>query len=244
VRRTGQILREEGCRLHVRATITAASLDRQAAIAAYLCREFKPEQIRFETVYLGGRAVANPLLDSEQAGAFSTHMLEARAVAQSYGVPLLISGSRPGTIHGPYCNVFRQVLNLVPGDLARGSVATACFKTVDAAQASARGAIIGARDQQSGCFRVNHAHVEALRQRLSFSWPKCTDCFNRYHCVGECPDHCPLDSTYGQPEADEPGYRCTVQRLITTAILKETAETLWSESLTGKARAPHGTAIR
>ena len=41
-----------------------------------------------------------------------------------------LSGTRPDEVHGPYCNVFRQTINLVPGD-----VAVACFKEVEGANA-------------------------------------------------------------------------------------------------------------
>jgi pyruvate-formate lyase-activating enzyme len=242
--RTAHVLHEEGCHLHVRTTITRASILRQAEIADYVCQQFSPEEIHFEPVYFGGRANAATSFDARYADEFATHFLEARAVARGYGVDLLSSGSRPGTLHGPYCNVFREVVNLVPGDGStdgRTAVATACFKLTEAAQIHERGAGIGTLDRETGRFRIDHRRLRALCERLDATLPECDGCFNRYHCARECPDRCPLDDGAGLPETWRPGFRCQVQKAIASALLLETAERLWSEAVTKGAEGPHGT---
>ena len=236
--RTAHILREEGCPLHVRATITGATLPRQAEVAEYLCQQFSPDEIHFEPVYRGGRAGTDTGLNDDQAEAFVHHFLEARRVAQRYGIPLLNSGSRPASIHGPYCNVFRQVLNLVSG-----GVATACFKASDVLSARQKGAVIGALDPHTGRFEIDYGRVQALRAQLASACLRCADCFNRYHCAGDCPDRCPLDESPAGPESQEPGFRCRVQKGLMTAFLEEVAERLWGEALAGGRGEPHGTAI-
>jgi sulfatase maturation enzyme AslB (radical SAM superfamily) len=241
VERTGRILREEGCRLHVRTTITGATLDRQAEVADYICRQFSPEEIHFEPVYLGGRTSAATGLSAHQAGEFVAHFLQAREIAREHGVLLMSSGSRPDVIHGPYCNVFRDTLNLVPG-----GVATACFEVTDAAQVEAKGVTIGALNRETGRFEIDHSRVQELRQRLGVIPADCASCFNRYHCVRECPDRCPLDDD-ARPghEASEPGFRCRAQKALAYATLREAAEGLWSAKVrAGEAREKvHGTAI-
>ncbi len=216
VERTARILHAEGRRFHVRATITAQTLHRQAEIAAYLCQELRPAAIHFEPAYRGGRAAE---LEPDQAASFVAHFLEAQKLAQGYGVPLSFSGSRPGEVHGPYCHVFRQVLNLVPG-----GVATACFKITRAEDARERGLAIGAW-RENGCFDLDIARVDGLRQRLGMLPGACAECFNRYHCARACPDHCPLDSPAGGIE----GFRCRVQRWLTEAVIERTARRLWAE---------------
>jgi uncharacterized protein len=222
VERTGRILREEGCRFHVRTTITAATLARQAEIAEYICRQFAPEEIHFEPVYAGGRTGAGGGLAAEQAGEFALHFLKAQAVARRYGLPLLTSGSRLSSIHGPYCHVFRHVVNLVPGGLA-----TACFKITDAAQVRARGVAVGRFDAEAGRFEMDGAAIQAMRYRLGAVPPPCRACFNRYHCVRGCPDHCPLDGHAG-PDAEGPAFRCRVQKALAYACVREAAEKLWA----------------
>lgn len=236
--RTAHILREEGCRLHGRTTITGATLHRQAEIAAYICRQFSPEEIHFEPVYVGGRTSAATGLGAHQADKFVAHFLEAREVAREHGSLLMSSGSRPGSIHGPYCNVFRSVLNLVPG-----GVATACFKITDADRVREKGAVIGALNGETGRFEIYHSRVQELRQQLDTFLPECVDCFNRYHCARECPDLCPLDDdAYQSSDSLAPGFRCRVQKALAYATLRETAESLWAAALARRAEGDGGDA--
>jgi len=240
--RAAHILREEGCRLHVRTTIAGATLHRQAEIADYLCQRFSPEEIHFEPVYLGGRTGGATGLGAHQAGEFVTHFLQARELARKHGVALLSSGSRPGSIHGPYCHVFRHVLNLVPG-----GVATACFKVTDAVRVREKGAVIGALNTETGRFEIDHFRVQELCRQLDATPPECAGCFNRYHCARECPDYCPLDDASFGADLPEPGFRCQVQKALTYATLRETAERLWSAMVASKAardgESVYGTAI-
>lgn len=232
VERTARTLRAEGVRYHVRATITPAGLGRQDEIAAYICQHLAPEELRFEPVYGGGRSV----LGAGDAPAFVAGLMAARQVAAGYGVPLTTSGCRLGAIHGPYCHVFRQVLNLLPDGLAGPAVATACFMDSTAGQARRRGTAIDVQDGETGQFAVDGGRVEALRACLAPLPKGCAACFNRFHCARGCPDACPLDGR-GPEEAV---FRCQASRSLAAALLAEAAEALWSEVLAGEATVPHG----
>ncbi|HLO34257.1 MAG TPA: hypothetical protein VK249_34240, partial [Anaerolineales bacterium] len=86
-------------------------------------------------------------------------------------------------VHGPYCNIFRQVLQLVPGD-----VACACFKDTSQAQASEHGMAIG---HFEGVMNLDYEEIRALGAR--FARPKaCENCFLGYHCTYNCPNACLL----------------------------------------------------
>ena len=140
----------------------------------------------------------------------------------------MCSGSRLDTIHGPYCHVFRRTLNLVPG-----GGATACFEVTDATQAARNGDKIGALNE-TGRFEIDHSRVQKLRQRLGVIPAECADCFNRYHCVRECPDRCPLDGDARSANTMEPGFRCRAHKALAYATLHETAQNLWSERVLEK----------
>jgi uncharacterized protein len=219
---TGHILRNEGCRIHIRTTITDKTIHRQEEIAEYICNQFSPEEIHFEPVYVGGRR--NPRLLIGQANKFVTGFLKAQEISERHNIPLTSSGSRLGSIHGPYCNVFRSVLNLVPGGLA-----TACFKISVADQVIKKGAKIGQLNRKTGQFDLDHPHIQILRKKLDFFLSQCTDCFNRYHCARECPDLCPLNNDFSHDGASmNPGFRCRVQQAIAYANLQKIAKRLWS----------------
>ena len=161
VERTARVLVQEGCKTHVRTTITKATLGCQAEIADYLCRKFSPLEIHFEPIYSGGRASVLGRLTAQDAGEFVENFIMAQKVALQNGCVLTTSGSRPGSIHGPYCNVFRSVVNLVPG-----GVATACFKSCDAADVKQKGVGIGALNPQTGLFELDHSKIRELRHLL------------------------------------------------------------------------------
>lgn len=242
--RTAGILHATGRQFSIRATITPETLTHQAEIADYLCRRLAPAEIRFEPVYHGGRSTPAAGLTLYHAEQFTDHFLEAQVVAGRYNTPLTTSGSRIGTLHGPYCHVFRSVLNLTPD-----GVATACFKTTDIEQAERKNAVIGTMND-SGHFKIDYNRVQLLKQQLNELPPACTDCFNRYHCTGECPDLCPIDnnrqseaSAWPNGAAPELGFRCRVQKLLTRVALINAAQKLWLENVAKKAENNDGNFI-
>ena len=225
VERTARILRDGGVDLRVRATITPASLGRQAEVADYLCRRLAPAEVHFEPLYGGGRCPRGGLA-APQAEAWVDGFLQARSVAAGFGVPLHTSGTRPGELHGPHCQVLRQVLNLVPPE----GLATACFKAADGAQARRLGSVVGALDPRTGRFQIDAGRVAALRRRLGALPAGCQDCFNRFHCAGECPDRCPLDGDEAQAPPEVAGFHCRAQRLLAARLLQERAAALWADA--------------
>ncbi|HRQ42012.1 MAG TPA: hypothetical protein PLD25_29180 [Chloroflexota bacterium] len=217
VERTARILHEHQTPLHVRVTISPLSVTHQAEIADYVCRELRPEEIHVEPVYRGGRAQTAVLPDADQ---FVDHFLAAQKVAAAYGIRWLISGSRLHETHGPYCHIFRDVLNLVPG-----GAATACFKTITSQQAGRQEVQIG-QVAADGRFSLNHAHIVSLRRRVYPLPRRCHDCFNQYHCTGDCPDSCPLHKV----ETAVSSFRCQVQQKLALAQLQQMAAVLWNQS--------------
>ncbi len=215
VERTAQVLRERGKHFRVRVTLTPQSFLKQVEIAEYLCKTLKPAEIEVEPVYQGGYASHAMGFVPEHAEIFVDNFFKAREIAHHYETAWLFSGSRPAEIHGPYCHVFRDVLNLIPGGLA-----TACFKGVDAGKLQQRGLSIGQQDATSGEFIFDEKQIQTLRQRLSIEPEPCLGCINRFHCVRGCPDQCPLDITAIDPPA---GFRCRLLRLMLERQLWEFA---------------------
>ena len=192
--------------------ITRQTLDRQEEIAEYICRTLRPAEIHVETVYAAGRASA---LAADDAGRFVAGFLAGRQVAASYGVSWTNSGSRLGEIHGPYCHVFRDVLNLVPGGAATG-----CFLVTEADAAERRQVAIGRQEGDGLSFDL--PAIAALRRRLAALPAACDACFNRYHCARACPDACELDSS---PPAG--GFLCRIRRQLAETEIDALAGRLW-----------------
>ena len=218
VERTAQVIHHYGKSLHVRVTVTPESAPFQPEIARYICRELQPEEIHAEPVYRAGRARTASGFGLDEVDGFVAHFLEARAVAGQAGVRWLTSGSRLGEVHGRYCHLFRDVLNLVPG-----GAATACFKATDAAEAHQKQVTMGQMAGEDGRFVLDQAQIDTLRGQLSEPPPQCRNCFNQFHCAYTCPDNCPLESP-----AMTAQFRCRVQRQLMTAMLQEKAQTYWT----------------
>jgi uncharacterized protein len=223
VERTARAVLQAGKPLHVRVTITPAGLHSQAKIADYICQRLKPQAIHVEPVYMAGLARAENCIEADQAEDFVAEFLQACHIARQYGVGWYMSGSRPGEIHGPYCHIFRDVLNLTPE-----GTATACFKFSRAAHAHQQGMQIGQMNVLSGRFALNQTLIQHLRQRLTRPEPKCLDCFNQYHCVRDCPNQCLAAETQSTADNHLPGaeFRCRVQALLVLATIQETAQSL------------------
>jgi radical SAM protein with 4Fe4S-binding SPASM domain len=226
VERTAHIIHSHGKPLHIRVTLTPETVVCQSEIADYLCTQFAPQEIHVELVYPLGRAKTD--LHFPAAADIVDHLWRGRVVAATYGIPWRMSGSRPNEIHGPYCHVFRNVLNVIPGD-----VATACFTVSTLDSARARQVIIGDVHKATS-WTMPSDRIRQLQQQLSRMPEPCKTCFNQYHCVRGCPEYCPLDNDTGENGTGSnavPTLRCQVLQLLTLAYIDETLDTL---SQTGK----------
>jgi uncharacterized protein len=211
VERTARFLREAGRPFHVRVTVTAESSPRQSEIAAYACRDLGASEIHVEPVYRVGRAAGAP---DWEADAFVSDFAAAQHVAAGFGVPYLTSTSRLGEIHGSYCHVLRQVLQLVAGD-----VATACFAVSGGEQEPSL--TIG-RYSGDG-FLLDEAAIRRLQGQLARRPDGCEVCVARFHCGGSCPEGCPATG-----RETGLGFRCELSRGLTLLGLRRTADQLRS----------------
>ena len=183
--------------LILRVTVLPENFSRIPEIAAYCAEKFGADEIRLEPVY-------HRNTPAELADEFCDHYLKAKAETPGN---LLYSGSRIDEIHGRYCQIFRQVLHLVPP-----AGVSACFTVSSQEQAEERG--------------LDEPEDEALFERLSVEDPGCAQCFNRFHCARGCPDVCPVLT----PALSDAGsFRCRVNRTLAEAELLETARRLLFE---------------
>lgn len=224
--RTARIIHEVGTPLLVRVTVTPDSAPLQSQIAAYLCQVIKPDAIEVEPVYTGGRGIAPA---TEDAAPFVHAFLKAEQIAAGADISWRFSGSRLHEIHGPYCHLFRDVLNLVPGNAA-----TACFKQSRGEDAASAGVKIGHRSDD-GAYHLERKSLARLRQKAMLIPAKCSGCFNQFHCVRDCPDHCVLQDSTEITDT----FRCLVQKQLSLARLQRTATQLWADKEAGS-----GTAVK
>lgn len=231
VSRTMRTLRRFGRPFDIRATITRETVDRQPEIVSHLADRYAPNEIRIEPVY------ANPSgdepLHADRAAAFVRGFLEAQEAGRSRGVPVTTSITRPDSVYGPYCNVPRRVLNLVPGDIATG-----CFLESRPEGMTRRGVVVGSLDQTSGEFRLEGDNIRTLSARYATRYATCTDCLCSHQCTRGCPDRCVLESPAMLPdrEGGSGGFRCAVNRLLLEATIRELVDRSWNATPRGDCR--------
>lgn len=220
VERTADVLHQACAAFNVRVTVTRQTIERQAEIVDYICERLRPGEIHIESIYQGGRASADCTAGAPLAETFFEHFRSARARGRQKGIRVLFTGARPGEIHGPYCQVLRGVLNLVPGD-----VATACFKSCDADQAARLRSIVGSTGEEG--FRIDYRKVLELRRELEPMPQHCQECFNQFHCARACPDGCALEPGNSAPWNE---FRCQLQMLLAANIIEQAASELCPNS--------------
>jgi len=211
VERTIGILRDRGIDVSVRTTLLPEAVDRQREVVEYLVGRLGVTRVRLEPVYVGRREGGRAFAPND-AERFAERFLEAQRRAGELGGELSLSGIRMNELHGPYCNVLRSALHLVPG-----TAATACFFVTDAASASAAGAGIGEWDPEAGTFRLDRELIGKLCAGAGAIPAECESCICAYHCSRGCPDVCVVQEGVA---AGVGGFRCRVARLLAVGWLR------------------------
>jgi len=225
VERTAAILSQAGKRFHLRATVTSESIARQMEIALYFSERHAPAEIRLEPVYRNPASAA--ALGSQDAAPFVAGFMAARRAAAARGIPVATSLAQLGRFQGRHCNVLRQVLNLVPGNLATG-----CFLESRAAGIARRGVRMGGLASATGRFELDPAGLAALADRCAAIPAGCETCLCRFQCTHGCPDVCPPAVSSGPTgSANLAGqFRCHATRRLAEALVRDVAAAAWRDT--------------
>lgn len=209
VEQTGKTILDAGGKLILRTTILPQTMHRQTAIVEHWIRNLGPGEIRFEPVYaVHGKAGLR--FEAGQADEFVRHFLQAAHTAADLGANLKFSGVRLDELHGPYCNVLRNVLQLLPD-----GTATACFLGMETGSVAGHRAVIGRYDAIGKRFVLDEEKIRGLRRLSSVLPDRCVTCLCAYHCMRECPEICVV-SDGPRPEPGG-GFRCRVVRKLAEA---------------------------
>lgn len=216
VGRTARTIVENGGRFTVRTTITPHTAERQAEIVAYLHEALGATRMRFEPVYRV-RSPRQAEFRADQAECFVEHFLAAQREARRRGCDLGWAGVRLDELHGPYCNVLRDTLHLVPY-----AAATACFFCTGSQSGRGEPQPIGRPDSATGEYLLDVERIAAHRRKAASIPARCNDCINIFHCARECPEVCYAVDPPG--DAEQPtGFRCLVQRRLAEEWIEQAA---------------------
>lgn len=210
VERTARIIHDCGRKVCIRATITQESCQHISESIEYFCGILQANEIHIETVFTGISSETGDDYSVRDAELFCINLIAGKELAARRGIPVEFSGSRIREIHGRYCQIYRHVLQLIPG----GGV-SACFKTPDKENAQKLGLLVGWSEGQQWCDPQLFGQVQRIldkKDRL------CENCFNSFHCARGCPDICPVTGS-----EDAYSFRCMVNQTLAAYELQKIA---------------------
>jgi hypothetical protein len=104
-----------------------------------------------------------------------------------------------------------------------GNVASACFLDAGDGVPQSDHLPVGRVLPGAGDLAIDHGRVEVLRRRASAIPAGCMDCINVYHCARGCPDVCLAAGAGEAADGGWGGFRCRVQRALTTWRVRQMA---------------------
>ena len=206
--KTIDALDRSGKKYGIRMTVTDASVSRLPETLHWLCTETACAVFQVEPAFAAGRALRNSL-EVHEPSVFVRQFLNAYDVALQYGRHLYYSGARPWVITTRFCEASRRALIVRPdGTLTR------CYEISDRLHPLNRLFEVG-RIRDDLVELSPDAGLE-LERRLGKRRRACRDCFNFWHCAGDCPAKS-MGSTEGEHDGSDD--RCDMNREITKGLL-------------------------
>lgn len=174
------IFRDHSVTPAVRMTVTRHNVEVLLPITRHFIHDLGLCDIQVEPVYLDDTLYPDP-------ERFAVNYLESRTYAQNHGVKLGYSGYRKHEMHGPYCNMNRNVLYIGP----KGTASICLFKDLEDKQSPF---VIGYYDAEIDQFILQTEKIERLQQLSAQSYRDCRGCAIADSCVKGCPDVCVLEA--------------------------------------------------
>lgn len=217
IERTAKIFRECGAQFETRTTITPESMEYQTEIVEYLFHSLGARKMRFEPMYFVSGMKSSLRFMPQQADQFVFHFLKAQKKALSLGCELTLSGVRLHELHGPYCDISREVLHLTPDGKA-----VSCFFCTNGSSSKVQNKVIGWIKNEKTFF-VDRERIAELKSRAFQIPDDCNGCINSYHCSRGCPEICIQED----PENTDrhQNFRCMVYQKLAKAWIIQLVDT-------------------
>lgn len=203
VERTAAILGESTAELCLRLCVTAEGLPRLGANVRRFVARYRPSAIAIEPLVVASGREPGPFGVPDPWSLARVHA-EAARYCRSHGVDLLLSGTDLDQRDSSLCPVARDGLILHPdGRLS------ACYLPAQRWRSRGLELAFGTLVADSG-FRLDQHRLTAIRALGVDRYPRCRDCFCRWHCAGGC------HVAQGHPGNREPrDARCRLIRAVT-----------------------------
>ena len=217
IEKTAQTILSAGGTIEARVTITPETIFLQSEIVSYINDTLGIQSIRFEPAYwLSNKQIKG--FTPDMADDFVRYFISAQKLAGSLNCRLSFVNNRLNELHGTYCNIFRQVLHIIPE-----GVPTSCFFCVDTTLQGGPKLKIGEYRPLLNTFELDQLQINKHRRTISEKTNSCSNCINMYHCTRGCPEKCPLSSKHKDNKAFL--FRCHAQQQIALNWIVQSSKT-------------------
>jgi uncharacterized protein len=159
-------------------TVTEAGVNNLPESVDFICRNFSPEKIQVEPVFIEGRARTLGI-GIEKEENFVSRFIESLRIAEEKDIPLFYSGAQIDVLTTRFCLASCRALVVTP----EGNITT-CFEIYGRDHPLAENYLIGEYDGND--FLINAEKRQAVFDRTVDTITHCRDCFARWHCAGDC----------------------------------------------------------
>jgi uncharacterized protein len=206
VERTARRLAEMPLDLCIRICVTADSVHELEAVTRWMCEEFQPAVVNFETLTPGELATAAGLRVPDPYE-FAVHCIGAYRVAESYGIKAVYSAAEHERARLSFCPVGTDAL-IVSLD---GRV-SACYLLPEDWRMRGLDMDLG-QVTHGGAMELDFDAITRVR-RIPLRKPRCAQCSCQWSCAGGC--H--VNQTYPGSESSYTDF-CIQTRVITACLL-------------------------
>lgn len=204
-------LSDQNIDLSIRCCVTSESVFEMEAIADWFCKDFKPENVNFESLTENEFTKKEGLLPPDPYD-FAINTVRSWSVLKRNGVEpanAAVSLNEPQTTS---CPVGRDVVIVHPDGML-----ASCY--VQETDWTSKGMDLSLGKVENKNIALNTDKLLSLRNQLDEK-PRCSSCFCRFGCAGGC--H--VNNTWPGSSPDYQNY-CIYTRIITlTSLLEEMGE--------------------
>ena len=208
VARTAKILSEGSVDLILRVCVTEQTVAQLSTIAQWICQEFRPSTVCFESLTPSPLAAAANLTPPDP-WRFAQNFTVASRILDSYGIQTVLSTAALDNLRTSFCPVGKDALIVTPNGMIH-----ACYLLEEDWRQKGLDMHLGRVDVSRDRLCVDTAALQRVRQLNVYHKSLCDHCFCRFHCAGGCHVNHDTAGTPGQFTD-----LCIQTRLVTIAAL-------------------------
>jgi uncharacterized protein len=199
------IFREEGLRFGLRCSVDREIASSLADTMEYFCASFRPAVVNLEPIIPHAGCCSQAGIEPPAPEALVEALVAAAAAARKHGVTLRLGTGALERVARSSCGVSEDNFVVAPDGTVSG-----CYMVNHRSSPHCRAFAFGAIDAASGRLEIDAGKLRRLRACTVEQFPRCRNCFAKWHCSGGC-------RVFQSPPGarERPDEMCAVTRALT-----------------------------